>query len=278
MSAYRVGLTGGLASGKSTVAGWLRDAGFQVIDADRLVAELYRPGEPGAAAARELFGDAVLAPAGGVDHAALAARVFADEAARGALERAIHPLVRRRFEEIAAAPPPPPTTATAPPPTTAPPTPAATPPPQAAVPPTPAAVPPTPSAAAPPPILVLEATLLVEAGYGPGFDLIVTVEGDPAARLRRAVARGLDERSARARLAAQGDGARRRQGAHRVIENDGSLAGLRRQVDELIADIRRAAAANAAAPAAANAAAPAAANAAAPAAPTPAAPTAASRR
>lgn len=205
MTAYRVGLTGGLASGKSTVAGWLRDAGFQVIDADRLVAELYRPGEPGAAAARELFGDAVLTPAGGVDHAALAARVFADEAARGALERAIHPLVRRRFEEIAAAPPP---------------------------------------------VLVLEATLLVEAGYGPGFDLIVTLEGDPEVRLRRAVARGLDEKSARARLAAQGDGARRRQGAHRVIENDGSLADLGRQVDELIADIRRAAAARAASPAA----------------------------
>jgi dephospho-CoA kinase len=220
MSAFRVGLTGGLASGKSTVAGWLQDAGFQVIDADRLVAELYRPGEPGAAAARELFGDAVLTPAGGVDHAALAARIFADEAARGALERAIHPLVRRRFEEIDAATSPP--------------------------------------AAAPPPVLVLEATLLVEAGYGPGFDLIVTVEGDPKARLRRAVARGLDERSARARLAAQGDGARRRQGAHRVIENDGSLADLRRQVDELIADIRRAAAAKAAAPADPTPAAPAA--------------------
>jgi dephospho-CoA kinase len=250
MTAYRVGLTGGLASGKSTVAGWLRDAGFQVIDADRLVAELYRPGEPGAAAARELFGDAVLTPAGGVDHAALAARVFADEAARGALERAIHPLVRRRFEEIAAAAAP--TPATAPPPSTAPAAPTAA----------------APPAAAPPPVLVLEATLLVEAGYGPGFDLIVTLEGDAEIRLRRAVARGLDEASARARLAAQGDGSRRRQGAHRVIENDGSLAELRRQVDELIADIRSAAAAKAAAPAAAST----------PAAPTSTTPTAASRR
>jgi dephospho-CoA kinase len=226
MSAYRVGLTGGLASGKSTVAGWLREAGFQVIDADRLVAELYRPGAPGAAAARQLFGDAILTPAGGVDHAALAARVFADEAARGALERAIHPLVRRRFEEIAAAPPQPP--ATPPEPGRAPELPIAS----------------SPSAAAPAPVVVLEATLLVEAGYGPGFDLIVTLEGDPEMRLRRAVARGLDESAARARLAAQGDGARRRQGAHRVIENDGSLAGLRRQVDSLIADIRRAAAAS----------------------------------
>jgi dephospho-CoA kinase len=226
-AAFRVGLTGGLASGKSTVAGWLRDAGFQVIDADRLVAELYHPGGAGTAAARRLFGDAVLTPEGGVDHAALAARVFSDPAGRRDLEQAIHPLVRHRFEELAAA-------ATAerrprpagqPAPTTA-----------------PAEQPHPATAPAALPILVLEATLLVEAGYGPGFDLIVTLEGDPEARLRRAVARGgLDEPAARARLAAQGDGARRRQGADRVIDNDGTLADLRRQIDALIAEIRRAA-------------------------------------
>lgn len=227
-AALRVGLTGGLASGKSTVAGWLRDAGFEVIDADRLVAELYLPGGAGAAAARHLFGDGVLTPEGGVDHAALAARVFSDPAARGALEEAIHPLVRRRFEELAAA-----AAAEQRPGAAA----AAEQRPAAAA--APAAAASTP---APPPILVLEATLLVEAGYGPGFDLIVTLEGDPEVRLRRAVARGLGEAAARARLAAQGDGARRRQGAHRVIENDGTLADLRRQVDALVADIRRAAA------------------------------------
>ena len=204
-AAFRAGLTGGLASGKSTVAGWLRDAGFQVIDADRLVAELYRPGGAGAAAAGRLFGDGVLTPEGGADHAALAARVFSDPAARHALEQAIHPLVRQRFEELAAA----------------------------------AAAEQRPAT---PPVIVLEATLLVEAGYGPGFGLIVTLEGDPEVRLRRAVARGLDEAAARARLAAQGDGARRRQGAHRVIENDGTLADLRRQVDALVTDLRRAAA------------------------------------
>jgi dephospho-CoA kinase len=223
-TAYRVGLTGGLASGKSTVAGWLRDAGFQVIDADRLVAELYRPGGAGAAAARRLFGDAVLTSEGGVDHAALAARVFSDAAARRGLEQAIHPLVRRRFEEIAAAPA------------------------AAAGPHQPASAAPaeqlaeTAPTSAAPAIVVLEATLLVEAGYGPGFDLIVTLEGDPEARLRHAVTRGLDPAAARARLAAQGDGASRRQGAHRVIDNDGTLAELRRQVDALIAHIRRAAA------------------------------------
>ena len=222
-AAFRVGLTGGLASGKSTVAGWLRDAGFQVIDADRLVAELYHPGGAGTAAARRLFGDAVLTPEGGIDHAALAARVFSDPAGRRDLEQAIHPLVRHRFEELAAA-----ATAEQRPGPAGQPAPTTAPAEQLA----PAAL----------PILVLEATLLVEAGYGPRFDLIVTLEGDPEARLRRAVARGgLDEAAARARLAAQGDGARRRQGADRVIDNDGTLADLRRQVDALIAEIRRAA-------------------------------------
>ena len=217
-AAFRVGLTGGLASGKSTVAGWLRDAGFQVIDADRLVAELYHPGGAGTAAARRLFGDGVLTPEGGVDHAALAARVFSDAAGRRELEQAIHPLVRRRFEELAAAA------------TVERPGPAGQ------------LAPPAPATPPVPPIVVLEATLLVEAGYGPAFDLIVTLEGDPEARLRRAVARGgLDAPEARARLAAQGDGAHRRQGADRVLDNDGTLADLRRQVDALIAEIRRAA-------------------------------------
>ncbi len=63
-----VGVTGGLASGKSCVAAWLSEAGFRVIDADRLVAELYRPGEPGAAAVREVFGEEFLEAEGGVDH------------------------------------------------------------------------------------------------------------------------------------------------------------------------------------------------------------------
>ena len=75
-----VGLTGGLAGGKSTVAGLFRDAGFRVVDADRLVADLYRPGEPGAAAVAELFGPGALTAEGGVDHAAVAKRVFADAA------------------------------------------------------------------------------------------------------------------------------------------------------------------------------------------------------
>ncbi|HSK79059.1 MAG TPA: dephospho-CoA kinase [Thermoanaerobaculia bacterium] len=189
-----VGLTGGLASGKSTVAQWLRDAGFLVVDADRLVAELYQPGQPGVEAVVSLFGPDMLNPHGGVDHARLAARVFSDPDSRRALEAAIHPLVRRRFVEIAE-------TAKG--------------------------------------VVVLEATLLVEAGYTPGFDLVVTVEAPCEARLERAIQRGMPEEAARARLLAQGDGEDRRQAAHRILDNSGDLTLLRHQVDELIGELNR---------------------------------------
>lgn len=94
----RVGLTGGLASGKSTVAGLLARRGAAVFDADRIVRELYAPGAEGAAAARELFGEAVLDAAGNIDRARIAEVVFADPRRRHELEARIHPLVGREIE------------------------------------------------------------------------------------------------------------------------------------------------------------------------------------
>jgi dephospho-CoA kinase len=195
MAALAVGLTGGLASGKSTVGRLLAEGGCTVVDADALVAELYRPGEPGALAVRDLFGPSVLDEQGAVDHRAVGAKVFADPQARKALEAAIHPLVRRRFEEIAAG-------------------------------------------LADGAIAVHEATLLVEAGYGPDFDLVVSVEAPAEVRVARAVARGLSEEDARARLAAQGDGLRRRQGTHREIDNSDGPERLAEQTAVLLADLR----------------------------------------
>jgi dephospho-CoA kinase len=99
----RVGLTGGLASGKSTVAAMLRELGAAVFDADEIVRDLYAEGGAGAEAARELFGDAVLRPDGTIDRSRIAGIVFADPARRHALETKIHPLVRaeraKRFAE-----------------------------------------------------------------------------------------------------------------------------------------------------------------------------------
>lgn len=86
--------------------------------------------------------------------------------------------------------------------------------------------------------VVLEATRLVEAGYAPDFDLIVTVEAPSEARLERAVGRGLSRAEALARLAAQGDGTSRRKTAHRVVVNDGTPEELAVQVEELVREIR----------------------------------------
>ncbi|HTO77812.1 MAG TPA: dephospho-CoA kinase [Thermoanaerobaculia bacterium] len=96
----RVGLTGGLASGKSTVARMLREEGAVVFDADEIVRGLYAPGSAGEAAARDLFGGEVLDGAGRVDRAKIAGIVFADPARRHALEARIHPLVAAERDRL----------------------------------------------------------------------------------------------------------------------------------------------------------------------------------
>ncbi|MCH9647401.1 MAG: dephospho-CoA kinase [Deltaproteobacteria bacterium] len=188
-----VGLTGGMASGKSTVARLLKEKGCTVFDADQVVADLYQPNEPGTIAVHQQFGPEMLAEDGSVDRAQLGAKVFADQGARGRLEAAIHPLVRQRTAELLN------------------------------------------SAHG---IVVYEATLLVEAGRADGFDLLISVEAEENRRLLRAVARGMDEAAARARLVAQGDGALRRGRADIILNNDGSEADLEQSVDDLFSDLQ----------------------------------------
>ncbi|HVF07613.1 MAG TPA: dephospho-CoA kinase [Actinomycetota bacterium] len=88
-----VGLTGGIGSGKSTVARMLASRGAVVIDADGLARELVAPGTPGLRAVVSRFGDAVVAPDGSLDRAALAEIVFTDDDARADLEAIVHPAV-----------------------------------------------------------------------------------------------------------------------------------------------------------------------------------------
>lgn len=193
MASFLLGLTGGMASGKSTVAGWLGEAGFTVVDADQVVAMLYAPGGAGAAAVATLFGDEMLTLEGAVDHEKVAARVFSDPDARRQLEARVHPLVGQRFQQLAMENDG---------------------------------------------VVVFEATLLVEAGMAAAFDLVVSIESPSEAQLQRAIGRGMAEDAAKARLVAQGDGEKRRQGVHRIIQNSGTLDDLRREVDALISEIR----------------------------------------
>ncbi len=99
MAAFTVGITGGLASGKSTLAGWFEEAGCAVLDADQVVADLYRPGRPGAAAVAEQLGPGFLREDGSVDRDKVAARVFSDRPALVRLEEVIHPLVQEHVRE-----------------------------------------------------------------------------------------------------------------------------------------------------------------------------------
>ena len=94
-----VGLTGGLASGKSSVAERFERLGAEVFDCDAYVHELYRPGRPGALDVAYLFGTGVLDDTGGVDRNALAALVLDDADRRARLEGAIHPLVRAGVDD-----------------------------------------------------------------------------------------------------------------------------------------------------------------------------------
>ena len=97
-----MGLTGGVASGKSTVSAMLRELGAVVVDADLLAREVVAPGTDGLAEVVEAFGEGVLTPDGELDRPAVAAVVFADEDARRRLEAIIHPRVRQRGAELEA--------------------------------------------------------------------------------------------------------------------------------------------------------------------------------
>jgi dephospho-CoA kinase len=99
----QIGLTGGIGSGKSTVARRFAELGALVIDADALAREVVEPGTDGLAAVVAEFGEQVLDDDGRLDRPALAGLVFGDEAARGRLNAIVHPRVRDRAAELIAA-------------------------------------------------------------------------------------------------------------------------------------------------------------------------------
>jgi dephospho-CoA kinase len=196
----RVGLTGGIASGKSTVAELLAQRGALVIDADALAREVVERGTPGLAAVVDRFGPEVLAPDGRLDRAALGRRVFAaDDGSMGArrdLEAIVHPAVRARAALVEAS-------------------------------------------AAPDQVVVHVIPLLVETGQASSFELVVVVDVDPEVQRARLLERGgLTGTEADARVAAQASRAERLAVADVVLDNNGTRADLARHVEQLWARIR----------------------------------------
>ena len=189
----RVGLTGGVASGKSTVAGILAELGAVVIDADQLARDVVARGTPGLAAVVEAFGSELLTAEGDLDRPKMAKLVFADEEARKRLEGIVHPLV---FEEIVR----------------------------------------LEEQAPPGAVVVHDIPLLAESGRADTFDAVLVVDAPAEVQVRRMVdERGWSPEDAQARMEAQASREDRRAIATYVIENDGSLDELRRQVENVYA-------------------------------------------
>lgn len=189
--AVMIGLTGGIGSGKSTVAELLAERGAHVIDADRVAHEVYAPGTLGFERIVERFGDDIVGDDGAIDRARLGALVFRDPAALADLNGIVHPLVRAevalRISEIVAE---------------------------------------DPGA-----IVVIEAALMTETGWSGGAGRLWAVIADPDVVQDRLVTmREMEPDEVRRRMAAQADNAMRRRSATRVIENNGSLLDLEGEV------------------------------------------------
>lgn len=191
---FRIGLTGGIAAGKSVATTRLAELGAVVIDHDLLAREAVAPGSVGLAAIVEAFGDGVLTPDGGLDRPGLGALVFADAAARSRLNDIVHPEVRRLSAEREA----------------------------------------MSAAADPTAVIVHDIPLLVETGQAEHFHLLVVVHTPAEQRVRRLVeGRGLSEEAARSRLASQAADDERLAVADFTLDGSGSEDNLRAQVDTL---------------------------------------------
>jgi dephospho-CoA kinase len=195
-----VGLTGGIASGKSVVAARLAEHGAVVVDADQIAREVVEPGTPALDRIREEFGDAVIKPGGALDRAALGAIVFSDEAKRRILNGITHPAVlelsQRRFAEAGEA---------------------------------------NPHA-----VVVYDVPLLSEVRGKAEFDVVVVVSAPEETRIERMVAlRGMSRDEAENRIRSQVPESERRALADVVIESGGTLDETLAQADDVWAQLHQ---------------------------------------
>ncbi len=197
----KVGLTGGIASGKSTIVRMLAGLGCITVDADAIVARLYRPGEAGHEAIVRTYGKEILLPDGEIDRRKLADIAFSKPEEAQKLNALIHPIViaeqARLFREA--------------------------------------------EERGEDAIYIVEATLLLESGGRQRFDRIVVVDVDPEVQIARAIGRGMTADEAKRRIAHQMPREERLRHADYVIDNSGdegaALAEATRVYESLQADL-----------------------------------------
>jgi dephospho-CoA kinase len=184
------GLTGGIASGKSTVSGFFADAGARIIDADEIARAVVRRGSPAYNEIIDFFGDSILLPDGEIDRKRLGDIIFNDPGKKARLDAIVHPRVYKRSQALIA---------------------------QIA-------------ARTPEAVVILDIPLLLEAGMETGLQEVIVVYVPESLQLKRLMNRdGLDRQAAMARIHSQIPIEEKRGRASIVIDNSGSLADSRRQ-------------------------------------------------
>ena len=186
----RVGLTGNIAAGKSTVSAWLSELGCYIVNADNLGHAALEPGQPAHAEVAQAFGPEVLTEEGSIDRRGLGRVVFVDAAARQRLEAILHPDIRRRERELVA----------------------------------------LWADSVDTGIAVTEAALLFETGSTGRYQRIVVVVAPDEERSSRLMALGLSPEEARQRMASQMKQREKSELADFVVDNGSDLQSTRRQV------------------------------------------------
>ena len=195
----KIGITGGIASGKSTIAAMLREMGFRVLAADAVAHTVMEPGQPAHDEVLHEFGRELADGNGQIDRGKLAEIVFADPKKLMRLNQIIHPRVEQQiFQQFAKW-----------------------------------------ERAGVQDAVFVEAALLVEAGYAPNLDGMVVAFCRPEQQLERLKARGMKETEARQRIAAQMPVEEKLRHATEKVDCSGTLEETRRQVEALAARLRK---------------------------------------
>ena len=194
------GLTGGVASGKSTAARMFEELGARVIDADQLGHELLRPPLPAYQEVVHRFGANILDAAGVIDRGGLGKIVFSDSTKLNQLNAILHPRIRERIEELAE----------------------------------------EYKASNPRDVILVDAALIFEAGIGGKFKKVIVAWCLPAQQIERLMAKtGLSHEDAKLRITAQMPVEEKRKRADFLIDCSGSLENTRKEVGEVYSKVKR---------------------------------------